>query len=143
VAASDDTIGAFLDALGAKTPAPASGAAAALTGALGAALAELASRLAKDDDAVERARALQARLLELADEDGEAYTAFLRDRSEEARARTIEVPHAIAIAADEVAELADAIAARLTFPVVGDAEAAAALARAAAHVGRRLAALNA
>src|SRR5262249_28410779 len=118
-------------------------AAAAVTGALGAALAELASRLAKDDAAVERARALQARLLELADEDGEAYTAFLHERTDETRARTIEVPRAIAAAADEVGELADELAGRLAFPLVGDAESAAALARAAANVSRRLAELNA
>jgi methenyltetrahydrofolate cyclohydrolase len=142
VPAEELSVGAFLDALGAKTPAPASGAAAAITGALGAALAELAARLAKDDAAVERARALRGRLVELADEDGEAYTAFMHERSEATRARTIEVPQEIAATASEVAELADVLAARLTFPMVGDAEASAELARAAAHVCRRLAALN-
>jgi formiminotetrahydrofolate cyclodeaminase len=136
------SVGAFLDALGEKTPAPASGAAAAITGALGAALAELAARLAKDEVAVERARTLRTRLVELADEDGEAYTAFLRERSEARRKRTIDVPHEIAAVASEVAELADGLAAQLTFPMVGDAEASAELARAAAHVSRRLAALN-
>jgi methenyltetrahydrofolate cyclohydrolase len=142
VADKDLELGAFLEALGARTPAPASGAAAAVTGALGAALAELAGRLAGDDAAVERARALRDRLVELADEDGEAYTAFMHDRSDANRARTIEVPREIAGAASEVAAMADGLAARLRPPLVGDAEAAGELARAAAQVGRRLAALN-
>jgi methenyltetrahydrofolate cyclohydrolase len=142
VPADELSVGGFLDALGARTPAPASGAAAAITGALGAALAELAARLAKDDAAVEEARRLRARLVQLADEDGEAYTAFMHERSEANRARTIEVPREIAAVASEVVELADGLATRLTFPMVGDAEASAELARAAAHVSRRLAALN-
>ncbi len=66
----------------------------------------------------------------------------MHQRSEATRARTIEVPHEIAAVASEVAELADVLAAKLTFPMVGDAEASAELARAAAHVCRRLAALN-
>ena len=55
-------VGEFLAALGERTPAPASGAATALTGALAAALAELAARFAGDEDAVIHARALQAML---------------------------------------------------------------------------------
>jgi formiminotetrahydrofolate cyclodeaminase len=139
---SQSRVGDFLAALGARTPAPASGAAAALTGALGAALTELAARFAEDDEAVTRAQALGARLTELADEDAEAYTAFMETRSEEARRRTIEVPEEIAASADEVAGLAERVAAQLSSSVVGDAEAAAELARVSARVARHLVELN-
>jgi formiminotetrahydrofolate cyclodeaminase len=83
------------------------------------------------------------RLVELADEDAVAYTAFMADRNDEMRARIIEVPEEIAAQADEVAGLAEHVRSQLTSSVVGDAEAAVELARAAARVARRLAALNA
>jgi formiminotetrahydrofolate cyclodeaminase len=133
----------FLAALGARTPAPASGAAAALTGAFAAALVELAARFAEDDAAVARAKALSRRLTQLADEDAATYEAFLATGSEEARRRTIDVPREIAVNADEVERLAEQVGARLTSSVAGDAEAAQELARAAARVARRLAELNA
>jgi len=135
-------VGEFLAALGERTPTPASGAATALTGALAAALAELAGRFAGDEEAVIRAKALVTRLVELADEDAEAYTAFMAERSDETRARIIEIPQEIAGHADEVAELAQRVRAQLTSSVAGDAEAAVELARSAARVARRLAELN-
>jgi formiminotetrahydrofolate cyclodeaminase len=135
-------VGELLAALGERTPAPASGAATALTGALAAALTELAARFAEDDDAVVRAKAATMRLVELADEDSAAYTAFMADRTDETRARIVEVPEEIAARADEVAELAAAVRSRLTSSVAGDAEAAIELARAAARIARRLAELN-
>ncbi len=130
-------VGEFLAALGERTPTPASGAATALTGALAAALTELAARFAGDEGAVVGAKALLVRLVELADEDAVAYTAFMADRSDETRARIIEVPEEIAAQADEVAELAETRAPQLTSSVTGDAEAAVELARAAARVARR------
>jgi formiminotetrahydrofolate cyclodeaminase len=133
----------LLAAIGERTPAPASGAATAVTGAIAAALVELAARFADDDATVARARELAGRLAALADEDADAYAAFMADRSEANRRRTIDVPEAVAAAADEVAALADAMAARLRTAVRGDAEAGAELARAAARVARRLAELNA
>jgi formiminotetrahydrofolate cyclodeaminase len=136
-------VGEFLAALGERTPTPASGAATALTGALAAALTELAGRFAGDEEAVIGAKALVTQLVELADEDGEAYTALMADRSDETRARIIQVPQQIALHADEVAELAEHVRAQLTSSVAGDAEAAVELARAAARVARRLAVLNA
>ena len=139
---SELRVAELLAALGEKTPAPASGAATALTGALAAALAELAARFAADDDAVVRAKAAGARLLELADEDSKAYTAFMADRTSENRARIVAVPEEIAARAGEVAELGAEMASRLRSSVVGDAEAAVELARAAARVARRLADLN-
>lgn len=135
-------VGEFLAALGERTPTPASGAATALTAALAAALAELAARFVDDEDAVMQAKAAVTRLVELADADAAAYTAFMADRSDERRARIIEVPEEIAAHADEIAALADDLAGRLSTSVRGDAEASAELARAAARVGRRLAELN-
>jgi formiminotetrahydrofolate cyclodeaminase len=140
---NEQRVGEFLAALGERTPTPASGAATALTAALAAALAELAARFAGDEDAVVRAKAAVTRLVELADEDAAAYTAFMANRNAETRARIIEVPQEIAARADEVAELAEAVRAALSTSVAGDAEAAVELARAAARVGRRLAELNA
>jgi len=136
-------VGELLAALGERTPTPASGAATALTAALAAALAELAGRFAGDEEAVTRAKALVTRLVELADEDADAYTAFMADRTAETRARIIEVPEQIAAHADEVAELAERVRAQLTSSVAGDAEASVQLAEAAAQVARRLAELNA
>jgi formiminotetrahydrofolate cyclodeaminase len=143
VAVSELKVGELLAALGERTPAPASGAAAAVTGAFAASLVELAARFAGDESTVARAKALSTRLTQLADEDAAAYTAFLETRSEQARRRTIEVPEEIAANADEVAGLAGQVGAQLTSSVAGDAEAAGELARAAARVARRLAELNA
>jgi len=133
----------FLATLGERTPAPASGAAAALTGAFAASLVELAARFAEDGSVVTRAQALSARLTQLADDDAAAYLAFMETRSDEARRRTIEVPEEIAEKADEVERLAEQLRPRLRSSVAGDAEAAAELARATARVARRLVELNA
>jgi formiminotetrahydrofolate cyclodeaminase len=135
-------VGEFLAALGEKTPSPASGAATALTGALAAGLAELSARFVGDDEAVMKAKAAVARLVQLADEDSAAYGAFMADRNDETRARIVAVPEEIAAHADAVAELAESLRARLSSSVAGDAEAAVELARAAARVARRLADLN-
>jgi len=142
MALSERSVGEFLAALGERTPTPASGAATALTAALAAALVELAGRFAGDEEAVVRAKALWSRLIELADEDAAAYTAFLADRSDGNRERIIAVPLEIAECAEEAAELAERVRAQLRSAVVGDAEAARELARAAAKVARRLAELN-
>jgi formiminotetrahydrofolate cyclodeaminase len=136
-------VGELLAALGERTPTPASGAATALTAALAAALTELAGRFAGDEEAVIRAKALVTLLVELADEDAEAYTAFMAARNAETRARIIEVPERIAAHAEEVAELGGRVRAQLTSSVAGDAEASIELALAAARVARRLAELNA
>ena len=136
-------VGELLAALGERTPTPASGAATALTGALAAALTELAARFAEDEDTIVLAKAAVTRLAELADEDVAAYAAFMADRNDETRARIIEVPLEIALRADEVAALAEGVRSRLTSSVAGDAEAAVELARAAARIARRLVEVNA
>jgi formiminotetrahydrofolate cyclodeaminase len=78
----------------------------------------------------------------LADEEAAAYTAFMSERSEETRERIIAVPLEIAACAEEAADLAERVRAQLRTSVVGDAEAARELARAASRVARRLAELN-
>lgn len=138
----DLRVGELLAALGARTPAPASGAAAALTGALGASLVELAARYAGDEAAAGEASALAARLAALADEDSEAYGAFLAERNEETRRGIVAVPTEVADCADKAAELARRVRAQLQSAVAADAEAGEALAQAASEVARRLAAVN-
>jgi formiminotetrahydrofolate cyclodeaminase len=133
----------LLDAIGARTPAPASGSAAALTGALAAALAEMAARYADDDASVGRATELKARLLALADEDAVVYSAFLAEPNAATQVEIIRVPEEVAAAAREVAEVAERVRAQLRTAVAGDAEAAVALAQAASGVAKRLAELNA
>jgi formiminotetrahydrofolate cyclodeaminase len=140
--ASSSTVLEFLEAVGARTPAPASGAGAAVTGALAAALAELVARFGGDEPATAEAKTLRTRLLRLADEDSEAYVAFMATRSDADRDRTIDVPVAIAEAAAGVRDLASALVQRANPSTVGDAEAAAELAGAAARVGARLVEIN-
>ena len=132
----------LLAALGAKTPAPASGAATALTAAFAAALAELAARYAGDEDDAARAQAIATELVELGDADAAAYAAFMAERNDETRAEIVRVPEEIARLADEAVELAERADARVSKSVAGDARAAAALGRAAAGVARDLARLN-
>jgi formiminotetrahydrofolate cyclodeaminase len=104
---------------------------------------ELAARFADDEAAVTRSKALGARLTRLADEDAEAYAAFMAAKTDDTRRRIIEVPEQVAASADEVARLANEVGYKLSSSVAGDAEAAGELARAAARVARRLAELNA
>lgn len=138
----DSSVAELLAAVGERTPAPASGAAVAVTAALAAALAELAARYAGDDDAAARALELAGELVALGDDDAEAYLAFMADRSAETRAAINRVPVQIAGRADEVAVLAESVRGRLSAEVAGDAETAIALARAAAAAARRLVEIN-
>jgi methenyltetrahydrofolate cyclohydrolase len=140
--AAEHTVASYLDALGARTPAPASGSGAALAGAMGAALAELAARFSDEREATSRLQELRSRLVELADEDADAYAAFLRTRSEADCSRTIDVPLAIAETAAEVAALARILVEGGNPRVAGDAEAGAVLAAAAARIGARLVEIN-
>ncbi|MFG0331075.1 MAG: cyclodeaminase/cyclohydrolase family protein [Phycisphaerales bacterium] len=83
------TVGDLLDAIGARTPAPGGGAVASVTGALGAALGEMALRYSirksSPDDlrssvgqAIESLVAARARFLNLADDDARAYAELNR-----------------------------------------------------------------
>ena len=132
----------LLAAIGERTPAPASGAATALTAALAAALAELSARYAGNQEDAERAHTLAAELVELGDADAAAYSVFMANRNEETRAEIVRVPEEIARLADEAVALALRAADKLSPSVAGDARAAAELGRAAAEVARGLAELN-
>ena len=137
------TLSAFVAAVADPSPAPASGAAIAVTGSLAAALAELAAAFADDAPSVERAASLRARLLQLADEDAEAYQAFMESGSEQDRSRTIDVPLAIAEAARDVIDLGRRVEQRVKPTIAGDAAAAAALGAAVVTAASALVVINA
>ena len=103
------TLAAFLDSLGAKTPAPGGGAAASVVGAVGAALAQMVisyslgkKSLAPHQTELEAARAsldrARAVLIELAEEDAAGYAALneLRKLPEADPRRVREEPSALA-----------------------------------------------
>jgi methenyltetrahydrofolate cyclohydrolase len=80
----EQTIGAFLEALGGKSPTPGGGAVAAIVAALGSALGQMVVAYSVDrkslaehkpalEDATARLTRARAVLLELADADAEAY----------------------------------------------------------------------
>jgi formiminotetrahydrofolate cyclodeaminase len=138
----DLTLDEFAAAVGERTPAPASGSATAVAAALAAALVEMTARFSDEEAARDEALRLRGRLLALADEDAAAYAEFVRTRSDEARSRTIDVPLALAEAAASVARLAERLEREGNPRLVGDAAAAAALARAAVATAARLVELN-
>jgi formiminotetrahydrofolate cyclodeaminase len=141
------TLNDYLAKTAARTPAPGGGAAAAITGATAAALTEMAAAFAPDEKIAARAGELRARLLALADEDLSAYEPVLEalrgDRTTlpGALSAAAEPPRAISEAAAEVAALAREIGPRNP-GLVGDADAAVALAEAAARAADRLVELN-
>ena len=137
----------FLDAVPARTPAPGGGSVAAITAAMAAGLAAMAARFAPDEwprraEVVGRAEELRALIEPLADEDAAAYGEFMASRTEENRARIVEIPDELAALATEVAELAALVAIEGNPNVTGDAAAGATLAAAAAAIAARLVALN-
>ncbi|HEU0026071.1 MAG TPA: cyclodeaminase/cyclohydrolase family protein [Ktedonobacterales bacterium] len=163
--ASDQSIAAFVEALGSSAPAPGGGAASALAGALAAALAEMVARFTvgreKYRDVEERATAIlsqaegaRATLLALAEDDARAYqdvSAAYRlprasDEERAAREEAIQAALASAMqpplravrAACATVGLAAEIAAIGNGTVISDAGCAALLGEAAA----RAAALN-
>jgi methenyltetrahydrofolate cyclohydrolase len=109
---------------------------------LAASLAVLTARVAGRADVAERARALGREARPLADADASAYSDFLRTRSEEDRARTIELPLRMAGLAAETAELAAEAASATEGAVGGDAKVAVLLADAAARAAALLVRLN-
>lgn len=138
----DRSVDDLLTAIGARTPAPASGAATALTGALAAALAELSARYAGNEDDAARAHTLAAELVQLGDADAAAYSAFMANRNDETRAEIVRVPAEIARLADEAVALALRATDKLGTSVAGDARVSVELGRAAAGAARDLAELN-
>ena len=130
---SELRLGELLERVAERGPGPAGGAALAATIALAAALAELAGAAM---------HGLRERALALAQEDVEAYAAFMREGTPETRERTIEVPLRLVEAAAEVARAAGTCAARAAPPLNADASVAARLATAAAHAAADLVAAN-
>jgi methenyltetrahydrofolate cyclohydrolase len=149
----DLTVRELLEAVAERTPAPGGGGVAALTTALAAGLAGMATRFG-DGAATARADALRVEAAPLADADAAAYRAYLaavrlpRDDPGRAhaiavaRAEAIAVPARIAELAAAVAELADGLARSGNPNLRGDATAAVQLAAAAATTAAELVAAN-
>lgn len=138
----------FLDAVPARTPAPGGGAVAAVVLSLAAGLTAMAARFSPDDwprraEVVGRAEELRARAEPLADEDAEAYGAFMAAPTDETVERIVAIPFELAVVAAEVAELAAAVASEGNPNVSGDAAAGADLAGAVASIAARLVEINA
>jgi formiminotetrahydrofolate cyclodeaminase len=139
---------ALLDALAAPTPTPGGGTAAALAGAMGAALIEMACRLtagrarsiltaAEMDSVIAEAESLRHRLAELADEDARIYEQVIVARrlpkatEEEAEARRKAIQAAlkqaawiswqVALACAAVIELGKRVGEQVRPSVRGDA----------------------
>jgi formiminotetrahydrofolate cyclodeaminase len=136
------SLSAFAAAVGEHSPAPASGSALAASAALAAALAELTARVLEDERAVADAVQLRTRLLAIADEDAAAYAAFMADRNDETRSRTVDVPLDLAETSARVASLAEDLARRSGGAVGGDATAAVELARAVVRAAAALVEIN-
>jgi formiminotetrahydrofolate cyclodeaminase len=144
----------LLAALAKRSPAPGAGSAAAWSGALAAALLEMAASFAQMRKAAERAPVLRAQLLDVGEAELHAYEPALEaarlPASDPARAGQLdqalshasEPPLAIVRAAAEVAELAASVADQSAPPVRGDAIAAVVLAEAAARAAAQLVEIN-
>jgi formiminotetrahydrofolate cyclodeaminase len=153
---ADLTLKQLLDQTAARTPAPGGGPAAAVAGAIAAALTEMAANFAPDGGDVAtatRARELRTRLLELADEDMAAYQLVidvLALSSDDpgrpaalagALSTAADPPLAIAEAAAEISELAARVAPKNKH-LLGDATAGALLAEATTRAATRLVEIN-
>jgi formiminotetrahydrofolate cyclodeaminase len=136
----------LLDALAAHEPAPGGGSAAALVGAIAAAICAKVASFGRDDGAIAQAAALSRRLTQLAEEDARAFANALGelDRRDDdfklgrALDAAAEAPLRIADACVDVAVLASALAGRGAPELQPDARAAAALAAGAARAAALL-----
>lgn len=148
----------FLDALGAKTPTPGGGAAAGVTGAIGAALAAMVVRFTigseshNQHDATHRAQletleSLREQFLDASDEDAAAYatlnTLWKLPKDDPRRVEAwdgavraaIAAPQRIVILAEGLAQLLDRLSTTTKRTLRSDLGVSAALARAAAQAG--------
>lgn len=162
---SDVTIGEFLDELASPSPSPSGGSAAALSGALGAALIAMVSRLtigkrnyeeagAELEALIPRAEEKRRVLLQLIDADAAAYDHVIatyrmpRETEEQKSARSSAIQSALKEAADVPFQIATACAAVLdmVLPVAAkgnkNAESDAGAAALLAQAGLRAAAMN-
>jgi len=158
------TLAQLLDALAARTSAPASGSAAGVVVALAAALCAMAARFSERsfegaDELAATADRLRFRALELADEDTRAYSALLaarrlpvqpveadRGTREEAiaaaTANAVAVPLEIAEIGGEVGRLATKVASEGNPNLLGDSLTAVLIAEAAAAAATTMAEIN-
>jgi formiminotetrahydrofolate cyclodeaminase len=154
----DLTLGEFLERLGSSAPTPGGGAAAAVVGALGAALVEMTANLTigrprladvqeQAQRIAQRAADLRGRLERLADADADAFdqvtAAYKLPRADDAQkaARTQAIQSALRVAADvplqsaqicaDVAGLAEEAAPVLNSAVISDVLVGALMAQAA------------
>lgn len=146
---ADQPLATLLAQIAAATPAPGGGSTAAVACALAAALVEMSA-----GPPHERAAKLQARALELAEEDLSSYARVLDaerlpaedptrlERVRAALSAASDTPLAIAAVGCEVAELGAEVARGARVHVEGDAAAAALLAEAATRAAARLVELN-
>ena len=109
---------------------------------LAAGLAVVTARVAARADLAQRAKTLAGEVAPLAAADAAAYQEFLRTRSEEARARTIELPLRMAGLAAETAEAAADAAAAAEGAIGGDAQVGTLLAETAARAAALLVRVN-
>ena len=141
---ADQPLAEFLEAVAAATPAPGGGSSMAVTCALGAALVEMAARLAGHDP--ERLSAVRARALELAEEELGSYAPVLAATDAGQRAAALveasRPPLEVAELAAEVAELGLEVAHASSAAVRGDALAGILLAEAASTAASRLVEIN-
>ncbi|HXY45848.1 MAG TPA: cyclodeaminase/cyclohydrolase family protein [Acidimicrobiales bacterium] len=155
---SDLTLAQLLDEISARTPAPASGSAAGVAVALGAALCAMAARfsgrsLDGAEAMAETAERLRARVLHLAQEDARAYAAVMAARrlpAEASRqealaaamARAVAIPLEIAEIGGEIGRMATLVASEGNTNLLGDALSAVLIAEAGASAAATIAEIN-
>ena len=140
----------LLDALASEEPAPGGGSAAALVGAMAAALCAKVARSSADGGSAAQAGALCRRLTALADEDARLYVTALSElelRDDDfklgrALEEAADAPLRIAEACADVAVLASALAEHGASERQADARSAAALAAGAARAAAVLVEVN-
>jgi methenyltetrahydrofolate cyclohydrolase len=143
-------IDALLDALAADQPAPGSGSAAALAGAMAAAVCAKVARLSDLGGATAQAAALCRRLTSLAEEDARVFRSALSElerRDDDfklgrALAQAADAPLQIAETCVDVALLASELAGQGTAELQADARSAAALAAGATRAAAVLVEVN-
>jgi formiminotetrahydrofolate cyclodeaminase len=144
---TEQSLEQFLDSVGEDTPAPGGGTSSAITTALAAALVEMAARIGDDSgDSADRAAALRAEALRLAEEELTSYAPVLEAQTPADRTTALdgasEPPAQIAETAANVAELGVKVAGSASPAVRGDALTGVILAEAAAAAAARLVETN-